>query len=336
MLARAIEGLAGLLLAWATLRDVFYTAVVPGSSRGLLKISRRLVRLALTIWKHTKHRAVGVDFAPLVLVGSFVTWIGLLVLAFGMMLHALRGDFEPGLDGFGHALYVAGGSMATIGFSPAQPHGLARGIVVVAGLCGLAVMTLVIAYVLEVQGNIALRDTGVLKMTTVAGEPPSALTLLERYSALGCEADLAQVLRDGRDWCAAMQQSHASHPWLVYFRSVGTGAGWPSMLGALIDVAITAEMLLDDPALRGPATFAREQGCRLIESLLQLLDLDTKADVTSQQGARMFYERIGAAGYRLRADFDLEDFIRLRDEHAARVQVLARHLGTPEAPLVPR
>lgn len=122
MLARAIEGLAGLLLAWATLRDVFYTAVVPGSSRGLLKISRRLVRLALVIWKHTKHRAVGVDFAPLVLVGSFVSWLGLLVLSFGLMLHALRSEFEPGFDGFGHALYVAGGAMATIGFSPVQPR----------------------------------------------------------------------------------------------------------------------------------------------------------------------------------------------------------------------
>lgn len=122
----------------------------------------------------------------------------------------------------------------------------------------------------------------------------------------------------------------------MYFRSVGTGAGWPSTLGTLIDVAITAEMLLDEPALRGPATFAREQGCRLIESLLQLLDLDAKADVTPPQDAREFCARLTACGYRLRADFDLKNFIRLRDKHAARVQVLARHLGTPESPLVPR
>jgi hypothetical protein len=74
MIASAVEFVLGFVLAAMTLRDVFYTVVVPGSTRGLLKVSRRLVRLALPLWKHIRHRGIGVNFAPIVLAGSFITW----------------------------------------------------------------------------------------------------------------------------------------------------------------------------------------------------------------------------------------------------------------------
>jgi hypothetical protein len=336
MFMHVIEGVAGLALAWATLRDVFYTAVVPGSTRGLLKISRRLVRLALPVWKRLQRRSIGVNFAPIVLVGSFVIWMALLVLGFGLMLHALRDTFDPPLGGLGHALYVAGGAMGTIGFGKPEPHGLARLIVVAAGLCGLAVMTLAVTYLMEVQSNIAQRDSGVLKIATIAGQPPSALAILERYAALGCREDLPGLMREGRDWCAAIQQSHASHPWLVYFRSVGTGSGWPAALGALVDLALVADRLIDEPRLRGPATFARDQGDAVAAELLELLSLEPAHALTPLEEAERLCARLTAAGYRLRGDRDLAGFAAARERHAGPVQALAQHLGASQAPLLPR
>lgn len=336
MFVRVIEAIAGLALAWATLRDVFYTAVVPGSTRGLLKVSRRLVRFALPVWKRLQRRSIGVNFAPIVLVGSFAIWMLLLVFGFGLVLHALSDAFEPRLDGFGHALYVAGGAMGTIGFGRVEPHGLARLVVVAAGLCGLAVMTLAVTYLLEVQSNIAQRDSGVLKISTIAGQPPSALAILERYAALGCRDDLPRLMREGRDWCAAIQQSHASHPWLVYFRSVGTGSGWPAALGALVDLALVAERLIDEPRLRGPAAFARDQGDAVACELLQLLALEAAHVPTPLEEAERLCARLAAAGYRLRDDRDLAGFAAARATHAGPVQALAQHLGTSHAPLLPR
>lgn len=336
MLARVLEGIAGFLLAWATLRDVFYTAVVPGSTRGLLKVSRRLVRASLPLWKRMHQRSIGVNFAPVVLVGSFAIWMLLLVVGFGLMTHALADSFVPPLDGLGHALYVAGGAMGTIGFGITEPHGLARALAVVEGFCGLAVMTLAVTYLLEVQNNIAQRDTGVLKLSTIAGQPPSALALLEKHAMLGCRDDIAGLLRDGRDWCAAVQQSHASHPWLVYFRSVGTGTGWPSTLGTMVDLALIIEFLVDERGAHGPAVFAREQADRLAGELLHVLDLGPAPARASQAEVETLCARLAAAGYRLRDDRDLQRFASARDEHAGRVLALAHHLGTPEAPLVPR
>lgn len=334
MLARAIEGIAGLLLAWATLRDVFYTAVVPGSTRGLLKISRRLVRLVLPLGRRAGRHGIGVNFAPVVLVGSFVVWMLLLVLGFGLVNHALRDSFTPPLDGFGHALYVAGGAMGTIGFGRAEPHGLARAATVAAGFCGLGVVTLAVTYLLEVQGNIAQRDTGVLKIAATAGQPPSALALLERYAALGCRAQVESVLREGRDWSAGVLQSHTSHPWLVYFRSTGTGSGWPAALGTLADLALIAELLIDEPALHGPAVLAREQAQRLAADLLDLLRLDAAPAPAPLEDTKALCARLVAAGWRLREPRDLARFGAAREEHAGRVEALAQHLGTPGAPLL--
>jgi hypothetical protein len=334
-MALVVEFIAGLLVAAATLRDVFYTVVVPGSTRGLLQVSRRLVRLSLAVWKHTHRRGIGVNFAPIVLVGSFLVWLLLLVLGFALMLHALRGEFRPPLEGFGHAMYVAGGSMATIGFGQVEALSWARAVVVAAGLCCLVVLTLAITYLIEVQSNVAHRDTGVLKITTMTGQPPCALTMLERYAALGCRDELADVLREGREWCATVLQSHASHPWLVYFRSVGTGSGWPAALGVLMDLALIAEFVLDEPHLRGPAVLVREQAGRLAHDLADLVNMPGVAVGTSTEESQRLRARLVACGWQLRDDSDAALFIEQRDAHTGRIQALADHLGSARAPLVP-
>lgn len=335
MLARAAEGIAGFMLAWATLRDVFYTAVVPGSTRGLLKVSHRLVRLLLPLGKRSRPRGIGVNFAPIVLVGSFAVWMTLLVLGFGLMAHAMRESFNPPLDGFGHALYVAGSSLGTIGFGVTEPRGPARALVVVCGFCGLAVMTLAVTYLLEVQNNIAQRDTGVLKISTTTGQPPCALALLERYASLGCRDQVGQLLHEGRDWCATVLQSHASHPWLVYFRSVGTSSGWPAALGTLMDLALITELLIDEPSLHGSSVLAREQAQHLAIHLLELLHLERVPAHTPHDDAARVCARLAAAGYRLREGRDLSAFATARAEHAGRIDAIAKHLGTPGAPLLP-
>ena len=79
--------LLGIALAWLTLRDVFDTVVVPGGARGSLQVTRRVGTLLLYVWKAVRGRRRGItfSFAPLVLVSSFVIWMSLLSLAFGLM-----------------------------------------------------------------------------------------------------------------------------------------------------------------------------------------------------------------------------------------------------------
>lgn len=194
--------LCGLALVFVTLADVFETVLAPGGSQALLRVVRRMVFVLLPIWKRVSGNRRGISgmFAPFALLCSFLIWIGLLALGFAALIYALRADFDPPLSGFSDAVYLAGSSIVTIGMSETDATGLARFVVLAAGLCGLGVITMAVTYLLLVLNSVARRDSAILKLNTTAGEPPSALTLLETYAALGSRGALPNVLGDAREW----------------------------------------------------------------------------------------------------------------------------------------
>lgn len=326
----------GLILAGMVLKDVFDTVVVPGGSRASLRVAHRLVVTMLPIWKQVRGRRRGLStaFAPFVLVSSFVIWMAILAVAFGLMAFAARNYFEPPLRGFGEATYLAGSSLVTVGLSQVNPAGLARWVILGAGFCGLAVMTMAVTYLLEVQSSIARRDTGIIKLNTSAGEPPSALTLLERFAALRNQAALHDVLEEARTWCATVRQSHTSHPSLIYFLSVGTGAGWPAALGAALDLALISEHLLDDDSIYGPGVLLREEGARMARELAAMINVQPKEAHMSTTELQQLSERLETSGYRVRKGVNLEAMAQQRSEHMSCVNALADQLGKPTAVLL--
>lgn len=328
--------LAGLIVAALTLRDVFETVVVPGGSQTSVRVTRRLVRLLLPLWKlaRGKRRGLSTTFAPLVLVSSFVIWILLLTTGFALMALAVGHRFHPPVRSFFDAFYLVGSAIITIGVSEVDALGIARLIVLAAGFCGLAVMTMAVTYLLQVQSSVSKRDIGIIKLNTSAGEPPSAVTLLERFAAIRNRAALGDVLKEGRDWCATVRESHSAHPSLIYFQSVGTGPGWPAALGALVDLALLLQQCVDDEALYGPAMLLREEAIRMASDLAGSVGLKppdiTPDEATMVQAA----ERLASAGYPLRRDADLALVARERAEAQRFVAALARHLGKPTTVLV--
>jgi hypothetical protein len=335
MVANATMVAAGLLLIGLTLSDVFETVVVPGGSRAWLRVSRRLASLLLPMWKLVRHhRGISAMFAPVVLVLSFAIWMLFLSVGFGLAAFGLRSGFTPPLKSFWDALFVVSSSLATIGLSGTETSGSARWIVLMAGFCGLGVITLAVTYLLEVQNNIARRDAGIIKLNTAAGDPPCALGLLEKFARIDNQRELHDVLHQGRDWCATVRQSHCSHPSLIYFQSVNTGAGWPAALGALIDLALVVECIIGDNDLRGPAIMLREEALRMAAELTSLLHL-TKMQVATREGdVADLIARIHAARYSVPTSPDLRKLAARRSEQQSCVNALAEHLGKPATMLV--
>jgi len=328
--------LGGVVLAWLTLRDVFDTVVVPGGSRASLRVTSRVGRLLLRSYKLVRGRRRGISstFAPLVLVSSFLIWMTLLAVAFGLMSYGFRAEFRPPVQTFGDAVYEAGGALLTVGLSPHYPGGAGRWITLAAGFCGLAVMTMAVTYLLEVQSSISRRDIGIIKLNTSAGNPPSALTLLERFAAIRNQGALAGDLEEGRNWCATVRQSHSAHPSLIYFKSTSTGDGWPAALGALLDLALIAEHLIDDDRLYGPAVLLREEGAAMAKELaleVRLQPLETKTD---QSELAQLAQRLATSGYKLRENPNLLAMASQRAEHMGCVDALAEHLGRATTMLI--
>jgi hypothetical protein len=328
--------LVGLVLAAMTLLDVFDTVVVPGGSRASLRVAKRLARMLLPVWKAVRGKRHGLSgtFAPLILVLCFVVWMAFLATGFGLMAYAARSDFEPPLRGFLDGIYIVGSSLVTVGLSQSNPTGIARWVVLGAGFCGLAVMTMAVTYLLEVQGSVAQRDIGIIKLNTAAGDPPSAVTLLQRFAAIENGDELRQVLRDGREWCATVRQSHSNHPSLIYFQSVGTGAGWPAALGALLDLALLSEQCLEDQSVRGAAVLLRDEGTRMARELAQLIGVNACDVSRDQPELKQAAERLRNAGYRVRGEIDFALMAEQRAVYCSCVDALADLLGKPNAPLV--
>jgi len=328
--------LLGIALAAMTLLDVFETVVVPGGSRASLHVARRLVWLLLPIWKAMRGKRHGLSgtFAPLILVLCFVIWMTFLALGFGLMAYAARAEFEPPLRSFLDGVYIVGSSLVTVGLAASNPAGLARWIVLAAGFCGLAVMTMAVTYLLEVQTSVAKRDIGIIKLNTSAGEPPSAVTLLQRFAAIDNRSELAQLLRDARDWCATVRQSHSNHPSLIYFQSVGTGSGWPATLGAFLDLALLSEHCLDDGSLHGAAVLLRDEGTRMARELALMISLSPTEVSPDESQLRQAAEQLRDAGYPIREDAEFSAIATQRCEYLSCVDALASHLGKPSAVLV--
>jgi hypothetical protein len=320
---------AGLVLAAMTLRDVFETVVVPGGSKASFRVTKRLLWMLLPLWKAArgKRRGLSGTFAPLVLVLSFIIWIALLALGFGLMAYAMRTSYEPTLRSVPEAIYMVGSAIVTIGVSEENALGVGRWIVLAAGFCGLAVMTMAVTYLLQVQSSVSRRDVGIIKLNTAAGEPPSAVTLLQRFAAIGNADELVTVLREGRDWCATVRQSHSNHPSLIYFQSVGTGAGWPAALGALLDLALLSEHCLEDASLAGAAVLLRAEGTSMARELAGVVGLRPSEATPSEPELRQAAEHLDAAGYDIRPDIDFAVVAEQRSEYRGCVDALAKHLG---------
>nr|NUR36509.1 hypothetical protein [Sphingomonas sp.] len=327
---------AGVALAGLTLRDVFDTVVVPGGSRASLRVTHRLRVALLPLWKSMRRWRTGISgaFAPVILVSSFIIWMSLLALGFGLMAYAVRAHFNPPLRSFGDAVYLVGSALVTVGLSESNPFGAGRWIILAAGFCGLGVMTMAVTYLLEVQSGISRRDAAIIKLNTSAGDPPSALTLLERFAAIRNRHELLETMKEGRNWCATVRQSHSAHPSLIYFQSTSTGAGWPAAVGAMLDLALIAEHLIDDDELYGPAVLLHEDGARMARELALVIGLSPVAPRTLGPEVDQLTERLRTSGYPLRENPNHLAIARQRADYMSCVDALAEHLGRPTTALI--
>ena len=194
-----------------------------------------------------KRHGLSGAFAPLVLVLCFVIWMALLALGFGLMAYAARSRFRAAARSLPDAIYMVGSSIVTIGVSERIRSALApldrpRG-------------RLLRARGDDDGGHLPARGAEQRRPSATSGSSSSTRRPASRRRPSPCSsasprsatgASSRQALRDGRDWCATVRQSHSNHPSLIYFQSVGTGSGWPAALGALLDLALLGEQCLDD------------------------------------------------------------------------------------------
>jgi hypothetical protein len=336
-----LEGLAGGLLVLIVLLDVFNSVIVPRPTvRGTL-LSRSIVRPGWQAWRALGTRISGVNkreamlaiFPPLALVLVLVAWVSLQAVGFGLLIHALQGDFHP-RPGILGSTYVAAASLFGVGQSAFVPAGkAARLIIPIINATGLGTVALVITFLFSLYANFQRRESRVVMLDARAGAPPSGVTLLETYAQLQMLDRLPEVFSNWEIWSAEVLDSHLAYPILTYFRSSHDNESWISALGAVLDAA-TLMVSTIDAGPSGTAKMMVGMGAHLVEDISNQFNLPHNGDIgVEREEFEDARERLAAAGYTLRDDADVAwaKFTKMRGVYSSRLNAMAHAWATPPA-----
>jgi Ion channel len=330
--------LLGLLLLVLVAWDVFETVVVPRPTPGWFRIGRYLIRSS---WRLVRAIAGGPDrgptaerllglYAPAGTVILLVGWLISLILAFGLILFALRDQLEPAPTNLGSAVYFAASSVLTIGYGDIVATGpAARVVVVMAAAFGLGVVALVVTFLFSLYASYQRREAPVVLLSAKAGTPMSAVGLLENLKRLGVDDHLPAFFGQWEQWEVEVLDSHVAYPLLGYFRSSHDNLSWISALGTVLD---TASLVLTtiEGIPRGQAELAKQLGSHLVEDIS---NIGARAPATASLDRAAFdavYVRLEAAGYRLVPEPQAwEAFAEARATYADRLAQMAAFWAAP-------
>ncbi len=223
--ARVVALIAGIALVLATAWSVFTALVVPRvtSSPAMRMLARFLGGSARAISPklpnyETRDRVLSF-VGPAAMVFLFVTWLCLIVLGV-----ALIEWWSAGVN-FLTALGIAGSSVFTLGIVSSRDAG-PRAVEVIAAGIGLLVVALEIAYLPALYNQFSTRETEVTLLEARSGNPAWGPEVLARAYWLDTMGELPPLYADWERWAAAVSESHANYPALIWFRSPVSTRSW--------------------------------------------------------------------------------------------------------------
>jgi hypothetical protein len=228
--------IAGLGVLAGTTSSIIRTLVVPRgvSSKmsetvlsGIVRGCRAISDLAA---EYERRDQILAWAAPLTLMALLASW--LICYAFGYTLL----DFGISHLTFWQALRQAGSSIATLGFATSAKASLTV-FDILAGLTGMIVVALQIAYLPTLYSAYNARETLVTLLAARGGEPAWGPEVLWRHSWLHLLDNLPDLYRSWETWAATVSESHTSYPVLVHFRSPQPLRSWLISLLAVMDSA---------------------------------------------------------------------------------------------------
>jgi hypothetical protein len=327
----------GLFLLALTFWDIFETVVVPRPTPGWFRIGRYVLRGSWRVLRAIRDgrpgrsydRVLGL-FAPAITVALLGTWLACLIVGYGLVLYGLREQLQPVPPDLGTALYFSASSVLTLGYGDIVAVGMtARIMVVTAAIGGLGTVALVVTFLFSLYGSYQRREVQVVALQAAAGDPPSAVSLLETYAQLELVGRLPDLFDRWERWAVEVLDSHVAYPLLGFFRSSHDNLSWISALGTILDAAsLVLTTIKGEP--RGDAKLVKRVGTHLVEDIYNLgfhAGEPTSLDRSAFDAA---CDRLEEAGYTLEArDGAWQAFEAARATYAPRLEAMATYWATP-------
>lgn len=313
------EYVCGAAIVLMVLSDIFRTVLLPRPTHRALRLGPVLGTTLAPLWRRmagclrsrTSRQTVRASLGPLLLVLSIAIWVTVIVLGYALMLHARAGDMQP-RPSFADAVFHAGSAFMTIGFTDVSIHGPSRLTVVLAGMTGLAGVTILATFILSVQSALQVREVPVIQLAATAKCPPTGMGLLLALDQDGCGPRLADLFRTWSKWSAAVLHDHRANPVLMNFRSADEQCEWLAALAAMLDAASILVAFVDRDSIAPGGMAVREfhaVGSHAVKNLASIFRAEAGPGLSEDSGPEKpspdvdrLKAMLAEAGFRLRDD----------------------------------
>ncbi|QNN52825.1 potassium channel family protein [Nocardioides mesophilus] len=273
--------LAGVLVVFLVLSDVFLTVLFPASGHGPLRepLSRSTWRAMAVVARRlppTRRRALLAYSGPVLISATIIVWLTLLVLGWALvLLPGLGGGIVAATGetdtGFATAVYVSGFTLTTLGTGDVVP--VADGyrlLTVVEAAIGFSVFTLALTYFLSIYSAITARRTFASTLHQQTFGSGSAALLLIGLADDGGLPGAEQQLASLAGFLTHTFETHSSYPVLRYFHYRHDRYALPRVLLIALE---TAALVRTSLCPRRYRSLIRSAGLHQLESAaMQLLD----------------------------------------------------------------
>jgi len=309
--ARSALALGALIVVARTVISAVRTFVLPRAAAVPLS---RAVFLAIR-WPYdllarrkADHRDVDrimASYAPTALLALPVVWLGIVFVAYAAIFYAL----DPAI-GLERAVQTSGSSLLTLGLTPPTRFVGHLAAYTEAGL-GLALLALLITYLPSIYSAFQRREALVTALEVRAGVPPSPVTMLRRFHAIGGLDRLDGLWTDWQVWFVDVQESHTSLAALSFFRSPQPDLSWVTAAGTVLDAAALSTSLIDRGRREPDADLCLRAGFLCLRAVADSLRVEHDPDPQPDDPITItraefdaVCEELGALGLPLHEDID--------------------------------
>jgi hypothetical protein len=334
ILAAVVGALVVVWVLWSAIR----TVVVPRGesvwlSRKIFLVMRELFELAARPTKTDEgYDRIMARYAPTSLLVMPATWAFLVIAGFVLVFWGLGLSWRE-------ALVTSGSSFTTLGFARPVPAATDVVCFIEAGI-GLGLVALLISYLPAIYSSFARREAEVVKLEVRAGSPPSASEFLIRVHRIR-GLDYFQDRWEGwEQWFVELEESHASNPALVFFRSPRPKSSWITAAGTVLDTAALIISTIDIES-SPQAQITIRSGYLALRRLAEFFNLPFDPDPAPdapisihREEFEALVEQLRDAGLPIKPDLDLawSDYAGWRVNYDTPLLALCALTSAPYAP----
>lgn len=306
----------------------------------------------------------GAAFTPLVLIRTYsrqnkwLTGVAPVSLLIQLIVYLTILTFTLGLIVFGttqlsfmDSLYQSGSTLTTLGI--VEPVNTASTITTFfAAFLGLVIIAIFIGYLMAIYGALVARESGMARLSILAGEPAWGPQILARAHVLGLPADEAPRYVDWTNWTCDVRLNQRVNAVLGDFRSTAELRHWIVTMLAVMDA--TALRIAFDPdhvdphavqllvecevtltVLEGSSRHAHDWASQ--DEIRRAIATTTTTPVDaglSEDDWQMGINSLNLVDYPLPGDLEAarQRFFNIRHTYAAKAYSVARQLHAVPAP----